>query len=516
MNLLKLITKISMMTFLSRIFGFIRDTLIVRIFGTNAITDAFFVAFKIPNLLRNIFAEGAFCQSFIPILTEYKNKKNKKFIQLFISHIAGKLILIILLLSIFGVIFSSYIIKIFAPGFLKNIYLLSLSSSLLKIIFPYLFFISISSMMSAILQVWNYFFIPSLCPIFLNISIIFFSLFFSSYFNPPIFALAWSIIIGGIIQFIYQIIYLKKINMLVFPNFSLKNFYIINVIHRMKLVILGISANQFTLIINNIYASFLIPGSISWMYYASRLIELPCGILGITISTVLLPSLTKHISCGKKKEHVSILNWSFKICLLLSIPSTIVLIILAKPFIIVLFQYGKFTQFDVVMTSNALIANSIGVIGFMMVKIFTSAFYSCKNTKTPMKISIFCFIFIQLLNPFLIKYLKHVGISLSIGLHSCINASLLYWKLYKKKIFKPELGWNVFFLHLFISLFIMIITIVIINYWIIISWNIGNFFYKIFRLCIVCIIASVSYCLSLYFLGFKWNNILYKDNKNIK
>lgn len=300
MHFLKLLGMIGSITFCSRILGFIRDTVIVRFFGADTTTDAFFIAFKLPNLLRKIFAEGAFSQTFIPILSDYKNKKNKKTLKNFIANVSGLLILILVVIVFLGIFFSSFLIQIIAPGFSQNKEKFILACLLLKITFPYILFISLTSLASSILYTWNYFFIPTITPIFLNISMIFFCLFTTSYFNIPILALAWSVIFGGILQTMYQMFFLKKINMLILPTLNLKNIAVWNLIKKMGTITFGISVYQISLILNTIFASFLVSGSISWMYYADRLIEFPSGILGVTLSTILLPSLSKAFYEKKK------------------------------------------------------------------------------------------------------------------------------------------------------------------------------------------------------------------------
>ena len=448
MNILKYLLKLSTMTFFSRIFGFIRDILIACIFGASLETDAFFIAFKIPNLLRRIFAEGAFAQAFIPILSEYKYSKCKNTTKDFISYISGLMILVLVTLTVLGIFFSNIIILGIAPGFLNTMKKLTLSILLLKFTFPYIFFVSLSAFMSAILNTWYYFLIPAISPILLNVTIIFFILFLSKYFSPPILSLGVAVLVGGGIQLIYQLPILKKIGLLVMPNISFKNIGVGRVLIKMSSAMLGVSASQISSVINTIFSSFFISSSISCAYYADRLIEFPAGILGVSLSTILLPLLSKSISSRNKKEYSILLNWGLRVALILSFPCAIMLFFLAKQIITILFQYGKFTDSDVCMTQKILTAYSFGLVALILVKVLASGFYACHDIKTPMKISIVTLLTTQLLNFILIMPFKYVGLAVSISLSAWINALLLFFILYKKNMFYLDLGWSVFLYRL--------------------------------------------------------------------
>lgn len=508
MNLLKSFISVSFMTLISRILGFIRDILIASIFGVSVYTDAFFISFKIPNLLRRI-SESAFSQCFTPVFIEYKTTKSKIYIQNFIASISGCIIFFLLLIIVFGIIFSRYIINITAPGFSKQPDQLILSSNLLIIMFPYVLLISLSSLYTSILNSWNYFCIPALSPIFLNISLIVFSIFFSSFFHPSIITLSWAVMIGGLIQLFYQLPFLYKINMLVIPKINFCHVGLVRVLKNMGLAILGISANQISLVINTIFISLLSSGSISWIYYADRLIELPIGILGVSLSTILLTPLTKYFKKGFHLKYERLLNWGVRISLLLSIPSALILFFLAKPIIIVLFQYGKFTEFDVLMTVQVLKLYSFGLIAFILVKILTLAFYSQENMNVPIKFSLLTLILVQLINPISIFYFKHAGLALSLSISSWINFLLLYWKLKKKNIINFKCNEWIFLIRIIIATLIM--SLILISLLKIMPlWSIGSFLCKIIRLCFIIIISSLGYLLTLYMLGVRWLNFYYQ------
>ncbi|QCI26026.1 murein biosynthesis integral membrane protein MurJ [Buchnera aphidicola] len=508
MNLLKSFINISLVTFFSRILSFIRDFIIAYTFGVSVSTDAFFIAFKVPNLLRRIFAEGAFLQIIIPILIQYK-KKNIYFTRKFFSSILGFMILVLFFLTIIGIYCAPYIICIIVPGFLKKKKLFELTVELLRITFPYIFFISLSSLTTAVLNIWNFFVIPVCSPILLNSSMIIFSLFFTKYFYTPIFALSWSVIFGGILQFLYQFLFLKKINMFVLPQINFKILKISNLLKKIGIGILGISANHISLLINSVLSSLFISGSVSWMYYADRLIEFPVGILGISLGTILLSSLTKSIVNNKYNQFCQLINWGIRISVMVGLPSSIILYVLSHPLITVLFQYGKFTKFDTMMTERSLVGYSIGLLGLILVKILSPAFYARQDMKTPMVISLITIIFTQGINLFfLFMKLGNLGLSLSISFSAWLNCILLYWNLHRKGLFKLQSDWPVFLFKVIFSSLVMFI--VLITFFVLFpNWNIGTIWWKIFSLLIIFMFSWVIYFLVLFIFGIRLKNFYF-------
>lgn len=502
MNLLKSLAAVSSMTMVSRVLGFVRDAIIARIFGAGMMTDAFFVAFKLPNLLRRIFAEGAFSQAFVPILAEYKSQQGEEATKTFIAYISGLLTLVLALVSLIGIIAAPIIIWITAPGFTDTPDKFAITAALLRITFPYIFFISLASLAGAILNTWNRFSVPAFAPTLLNISMILFSLFATPYFNPPVLALAWAVIVGGILQLGYQLPHLKKIGMLVLPRLNLRDTGVWRVLKLMGPAILGVSVSQISLIINTIFASFLISGSVSWMYYADRLMELPSGVLGVALGTILLPSLAKSVAKGDSKEYSRLMDWGLRLSLLLALPCAVALGILSKPLIVSLFQYGQFSNHDALMTQRALIAYSIGLVGLIIVKVLAPGFYSRQDIKTPVKIAITTLVLTQLMNLLFIVPLQHAGLSLSIGLAACFNAGLLLWQLLKQKIYTPQPGWLAFILKLVISVAIMATALLFIMHFVS-AWDSGNMLVRLCRLMIIVIVGIVAYFGSLFILGFR-------------
>ncbi|PAV02413.1 murein biosynthesis integral membrane protein MurJ [Arsenophonus sp. ENCA] len=502
MNLLKSLAAISSMTMFSRILGFIRDAIIARFFGAGAATDAFFVAFRLPNLLRRIFAEGAFSQAFVPILAEYKNQQGDEATRTFIAYVSGLLTLILAIVTLAGILAAPWIIYITAPGFTDTPDKFDLTVRLLRIIFPYILLISLVSLSGAILNTWNRFSVPAFAPTLLNISMIISVLLLAPYCEPPITALGWGVFAGGILQLLYQLPYLQKIGMLVLPRISFRNSGVWRVLKLMGPAIIGVSVSQISLIINTIFASFLQSGSVSWMYYADRLMELPTGVLGVALGTILLPSLAKSFSTGDHKEYQRLMDWGLRLCFLLALPCAIALVILAEPLTVSLFQYGNFTAYDAVMTQRALIAYCVGLMGLIVVKVLAPGFYSRQDIKTPVKIAIITLILTQLMNLAFIGSLKHAGLALSIGLAACFNALMLYWQLRRQAIFSPLAGWGKFLLKLIAALIVMVaVLLLLLNF--MPSWEQGNMLIRITRLLLVVFAGAMSYFVALFIFGFR-------------
>lgn len=502
MNLLKSLAAISSMTLLSRVLGFIRDTIIARTFGAGMATDAFFVAFKLPNLLRRIFAEGAFAQAFVPILAEYKTQQGDEATRTFIAYIAGLLTLILAIVTLAGMLAAPWIIMATAPGFSDQADKFALTTALLRITFPYIFLISLASLVGAILNTWNRFSIPAFAPTLLNISMIGFALFAAPYFNPPVIALAWAVVVGGVLQLGYQLPYLRKIGMLVLPRINWHDRGVWRVLILMGPAILGVSVSQISLIINTIFASFLQSGSVSWMYYADRLMELPAGVLGVALGTILLPSLAKSFASGNQHIYCQLMDWGLRLCFLLTLPCAVALVLLAEPLTVALFQYGAFSAHDAVMTQRALIAYAVGLIGLIVIKVLAPGFYSRQNMKTPVKIAIFTLCITQIMNLIFIFPLQHAGLALSISLAACLNAGLLYWQLIKQGLFQPQSGWSVFLLKLIIAVLVMA-AVLVSTMWLMPGWDQGGMLSRIVRLLLLVTAGGVTYLATLFLLGFR-------------
>ena len=452
MNLLKALATVSSMTLISRILGFVRDFVIARIFGAGLMTDAFFVAFKLPNLLRRLFAEGAFSQAFVPILGEYKNRLGEGEAKRLVDHVAGLLLLVLLAVTALGMAGAPLLVYISAPGFVGEADKFALTVELTRITFPYILFMSLVALAGGILNTWNRFAVPAFTPVLLNLSFIAMALFAAPWFERPVLALGWAVFLGGALQLAFQIPSLKRIGML--PRFSLdwKDAGVRRILKLMAPAVLGVSVSQVSLLINTIFASFLETGSVSWLYYADRLMEFPSGMLGAALGTILLPSLAKYHANKSFEEYSRLLDWGLRLTLLLAAPAALALAIIAVPLIATLFHHGAFTADDVFQTRSALAAYSVGLVGLILVKVLAPGFYARQNVRTPVKIGIFTLCVTQALNLALIGWLQHAGLALAIGLAACLNALLLYRGLRRHGIYTPQAGWRSFCGKLLIAL----------------------------------------------------------------
>lgn len=502
MNLLKSLAAVSSMTMLSRVLGFVRDTIIARTFGAGVASDAFVVAFKLPNLLRRIFAEGAFSQAFVPILAEYKAQQGEEAARTFVAYVSGMLTLVLALVTFLGILAAPWVVWISAPGFADEADRFALTTDLLRVTFPYILLISLSSLAGAVLNTWNRFSVPAFVPTLLNVSMIGFALFLTPYFDPPIMALGWAVLVGGLLQLAFQLPHLRKVGMLVLPRLNLKDSGVWRVLKQMGPAIFGVSVSQISLIINTIFASFLVAGSVSWMYYADRLMELPAGVLGVALGTILLPTLSKTYASADRDEYSRLLDWGLRLCFILALPSAVALAVLAEPLTVSLFQYGKFTTNDADMTQQALIAYSVGLLGIILVKILAPGFYAQQNIKTPVKIAVVTLVATQLMNLVLIQPLAHAGLALAIGLGACLNAGLLYWQLRKADMFQPQPGWALFLGKLLLAVSAMAAVLLTALHYMP-AWAEGVMLWRLLRLGGLVVAGLLSYFGVLLLLGFR-------------
>ncbi|MDQ5849207.1 MAG: murein biosynthesis integral membrane protein MurJ [Pseudomonadota bacterium] len=446
MNLLRTLATVSSLTMVSRVLGYVRDFFIARVFGAGDATDAFFVAFKIPNLLRRLFAEGAFSQAFVPLLGAHKHQDEQEAKRL-IDAVATLLFLVLVVTAALGVAAAPLIVYVTAPGFaLDPTKPFALTVSLLRITFPYILFISLVALSAGILNTWNRFSVPAITPALLNVAFIVGAAFFADYFDPPVLVLAWAVFAGGVLQLAFQVPFLLKLRLLPRWRIDWSHPGLRRVLLLMIPAAFGVSVSQISLVLNQIFASFLTPGSISWLYYADRLMELPAGVLGVAVGTILLPSLSKYHAAANTTEYSRLLDWGLRITVLLAVPSAAALAVLALPLIAMLFHYGRFGVDDAWMTRQALVAYSVGLVGMILVKILAPGFYARQNIATPVKIGIITLVLTQAMNLVFVGPLRHAGLALAIGLGACLNAALLYRYLRRDGIYTPQPGWPVFLL----------------------------------------------------------------------
>lgn len=504
MNLLTVLAKLSSMTMLSRILGFVRDAIIARIFGAGAAMDAFVVAFRLPNLLRRIFAEGAFSQAFVPMLADYKHNRADEETRQFVQHVSGMLTFWLCIITTIGIFAAPTVIWVTASGFARQgSTRFDLAVQLLPIIFPYILLISLSSFVGSILNTYNKFSIPAFTPVLLNLSFIIFALFLVPYFDPPIMALGWAVLVGGILQLVFQLPYVYRLGFFRLPRLSWHHPAVNRVMKQMIPSIIGSSVAQISLVINTTFASYLAVGSVSWLYYSDRLMELPSGVIGAALSTILLPSLSKHAAAHNQVEFSSLLDWGLRLCSVLILPAAAGLATLSYPLVATLFMYREVSVHDAHMIQYALMASAVGLPAMMMIKIFAPGFYAQKNVKTPAKIAILSLFCTQIFNLLFVWHGKHIGLALAIALGSCVNATLLFIMLRLHEIYIPCTGWRIFLLRVGSAVTTMVAVLLGIQTALPINWPtmIGSL--RALILAALIVIAMLTYFGTLLALGMR-------------
>ncbi len=439
---------VGVLTLLSRFLGLARDILIAQSFGASSNADAFFVAFKIPNFLRRLFGEGAFAQAFVPVLSEYKTNKTHTDVKALVDRVFGVLGSSALITSLLAIVFSPGLIWLFAPGFSNLDGQMSLASDLLSITFPYLFFISLVAAASSVLNTYGIFAPGAFSPIILNTCLIVSAVFVSKYLNEPVLALAGAVLISGLLQLLATLPFLKRIHLLPKPTWDLKHKGIRKILKLMIPALLGVSVSQINLLLDTVLASFLVSGSVSWLYFSDRLIELPLGVFGIAIATVILPQLSQAHHQENPNVFHATMDWSLRLIFLFGLPACLALIILAEPILVTLFNYGEFSHSDVIASSQSLRAYAGGLLPFMLIKVFAPGFYAQQDMKTPVKIAIVAMISNMVFNLMFVWPLAHTGLALATTLSAMVNAGLLYWYLSKNQIYAFHPSWLSYFAKL--------------------------------------------------------------------
>ncbi len=504
---------VSGMTFLSRILGFVRDIVIARLFGAGLGADVFFVAFKIPNFLRRLFAEGAFSQAFIPVLAEYRQHGEHDLKKLIVAT-SGTLAGILFLITVLGVLCAPWLIMVFAPGFIGNEEKTMLAGDLLRITFPYLFFISLTALAGSILNSFGKFAVPAFTPVFLNLSLIACAIWLSPHLEHPIMALAWGVFIGGLIQLCFQLPFLIKINQLHRPHWDWHNRGVQKILQLMLPAMFGVSVAQINLLLDTLLASFLVTGSISWLYYSDRLVEFPLGVFGIALSTVILPSLSQKHAAKSKTEFSHTIDWALRWVFIIATPASIGLIWLSEPLLLTLFQYGEFRLLDAHKAAQSLMAYGLGLLPFIFIKVLAPGYYARQDTKTPVKIGIIAMICNMGLNIILMIYLAHIGLALATSLSAMLNAGMLYFGLRKRGVYHPAPGWGKFLLQILLPNLVLMTLLA----WLtpdLQVWQNLTGLQRFSTLISLIVGAIVTYFLLLFAVGIQVKRLL-KPNQTVK
>jgi len=455
-KLLKNTAIVGSMTLVSRVLGLVRDMVLARWFGANANMDAFFVAFKIPNFLRRLFAEGAFSQAFVPIISEYREQRDHASVQHLVNKVGGTLLGVLSVLCVIGVLASPVLVTVFAPGFLyRDPAQFELAAVMLRLTFPYLLFISLVAFAAGILNTYGRFAAASFVSVWLNVVLIGAAILVSPHLAQPELALAAGVFVAGVVQVLFLVPSLKRIGLFPRPSWGRQDEGVRRIMKLMLPGILGSSVAQINLLFDTLIASFLVAGSVSWLYYSDRLVEFPLGVFAIALSTVILPSLSRSHANDSTDEFSRTVDWALRMVLLIGIPSAVGLLLLARPMLVTLFNYGDFGISDVNMAGLSLMAYAVGLPGFMLVKVLAPAFYSRKDTTTPVRIAIAALLTNIVLNLLFVVPMvmldvpgPHAGLALATSLAAWVNAGLLFHMLKKKQVYRPESGWPRLFLQL--------------------------------------------------------------------
>lgn len=496
---------------MSRILGFIRDMVIAGYFGASASTDAFFVAFKIPNFLRRLFAEGAFSQAFVPVLSDYREARSSDELRAFIGRIMGGLALILSLLTALGMILAPLLVLGFAPGFLNHPEQYGLSVDLLRTTFPYLFFICLTALSAGLLNTWNHFAVPAFTPVILNLTMITAAVWLAPLLDEPVMALAWGVLLAGLLQLGMQIPILAKKGLLSRPRVDFADAGVRRVLKLMAPAVLGASVAQLNLLINTWLASFLITGSISWLYYSDRLLEFPLGIFGAGFATVILPHLSKIHARSHQEEFNRSLDWAVRWMVLIGAPAALALIVLAEPLMFTLFQHDRFSDYDARMAARSLMAYAIGLPGFLGVKILAPGFSARQDLATPARLGVHAvgvnvgcsLVLVLFLAP---SGWEHAGLALAVSLSALYNAGMLLMKLIRTGYYRPLAGARGFYGRILQASMAMMALLM--AYALPSPWAIWNTTDRILHLGFWVLVGIMAYGMTLWAVGLRPRHLL--------
>ena len=509
-------SKVGSATMLSRVLGLVRDVIFARLIGATEAADAFYVAFKLPNFFRRLFAEGAFNTAFVPVLSDYRKNRDEAEVKKLISKTFTALSGALLLITIPVVVFSPAVMSVYGIGFVDEPEKFQLASEMLRITFPYLLLISLTGFAASILNSYDRFAVPAITPIFLNLSLIFSALIVAPYFQEPVFALAWGVLIAGVIQLLFQLPFLARIHMLPMPVLSYKDPGVSRVFKLMIPAMFGVSVGQINLLLDTVLATLLPGGSVSWLYYSDRLMELPLGVFGVAIATVALPNLSRQRFSTDPQGFSNMLIWAIRMVLVVGLPAALALIILAEPILTTLFQYGQMQASDISMASYSLMAYSLGLLAFMLIKVLATGYFAREDTKTPVKIGIIAMVANMLLNlVFVLIFhfywqIGHVGLALATSGSALLNAALLYRGLRSQGHIQSLGILKGYLLQVSTGLILMVIVLLVGNlYWT--DWSNWSVWQRSLRLMALCLGGGVIYLIGLYLAGLRLKDFQMKS-----
>ena len=445
--MLRSAASVSVATTTSRVLGYVRDMVIATSFGAGSAADAFFVAFRIPNFLRRLFAEGAFSQAFVPVLSEYRTQRDPADVRDLVAHTLGTLGAVLLLVTLLAVAAAPLLVWLLAPGFGDNPERAELTGTLLRITFWYLPLVSLAAAVGGVLNTFGRYFTPALTPLFLNLSMIATAVWLAPHLDVPVLALAIGVVIGGLAQLLWQLPTLAATGNLVRPRLGFAHPGVRRILKLMGPGVFGSSVAQVNLMFDTVVASFLVTGSVSWLYYADRLMEFPLGVLAIAFATVILPRLSRQHANGDGEAFSRTLDWGLRWVLLVGAPAAAALGVLAGPLLGTLFSYGAFDTHSVYMARIALWAFAPGLLAFMAIKVLAPGYYARQDTRSPVRIGVIAMLANMGITLLVVWSLKHAGLALATSLAAYLNALLLLRGLRRSGAYRPQPGWGIFVLR---------------------------------------------------------------------
>lgn len=503
------------MTMMSRVLGLVRDQVLAHVLGAGGAADAFFLAFKIPNFFRRLFSEGAFSQAFVPVLSEYRQNGPHAAVQALVDRVAGCLGSVLLLVTVLAVIGSPVVAAIFASGYLNDPLKFTLLSDLIRITFPYLLLISLTGFAGAVLNSYDRFAVPAFTPVLLNICMIGAAWFASPWFSQPVFALAWGVLVAGILSLLFQLPFLRRIHLLPVPRLDWQDPGVKRILTLMVPALFGVSVSQINLMLDSILASFLPDGSVGWLFYSDRLVELPLGVFAIAVATVIMPNLSRQHAAQSGEHFNRTLDWAIRMIVLIALPSLLALVILAQPILFTLFHHGQMTVRDILMSSYSLQAYALGLLGFMLIKVLAPGYFARQDMKTPVRIGVIAVfanigmkaLFVAPL--YFLFNLGHVGLALATALAAYVNAGLLYRGLRRSGVYQPERGWGGLMMRYGTANLMMVLTLLgLLQLWS--DWATWDWLQRALRLGALCGAGFMVYVITLAVVG-----VRLKDFRNL-
>ena len=521
MSLIKSASIVSLFTLASRLTGLVRELLMAAMFGASAMTDAFNVAFRIPNLLRRLFAEGAFSQAFVPVLAASKEQNGATATALLVNKVATVLAWALVATSIIGIAAAPWLVYAMASGLQQNPQAFDAASFMTRLMFPYIACMSLVALAAGVLNTWKKFAVPAATPVLLNLCMIGAAWLLAPWFKTrgiePIYAMAVGVMAGGLLQLAVQIPALRALGML--PRISLKWADVKaawrdpgtqNILRLMLPALLGVSVAQISLLINTQIASHLATGSVTWLTYADRLMEFPTAMLGVALGVVLMPQLAAAKAAGNDQKYSDMIDWGLRLVVLLAVPSAVALLTFAQPLVAVLYHYGAFKDADVPQVAHALMGYGFGLIGLVAIKVLAPAYYAKQDIRTPVKIAITVLIFTQILNYFLVPYFQHAALALSIGLGALLNAACLLWGLLRNKTYRPQPGWGRFALQVIAGSALLAVFLMWASHSSLLPWLAlqAQIFKRIMLLALVITAGAAIYFVAIWAAGLKVRALL--------